>query len=240
MERKHIASFSGGKDSTAMVLRLIEDGRPLDEIVFFDTGWEFPEMYEHIEQVEAYINRPIVRLHPKWDFWYWATEKPIVRRVGKTRGEIYRYGNSWPSWNKRWCTREKCRVLDSHVGNGIVYLGFASDESGSIKKLRTKKPSARFPLVRLKMSEADCLEFCVARGFDWGGLYDKFARVSCYCCPLQRVGELRILRRDYPELWARMVEMESRMDTNFPVRFKGDKPLSEWGERFRAEDEANH
>ena len=44
----HIASFSGGKDSTAMVLRLIAEGLPLDEIVFFDTGWEFPQMYEHI------------------------------------------------------------------------------------------------------------------------------------------------------------------------------------------------
>ena len=37
-----------------MVLRLIEDGRPLDEIVFFDTGWEFPQMYDHIAKVEAF------------------------------------------------------------------------------------------------------------------------------------------------------------------------------------------
>lgn len=42
MSERHVASFSGGKDSTAMVLRLIEEGTPLDEIVFFDTGWEFP------------------------------------------------------------------------------------------------------------------------------------------------------------------------------------------------------
>ena len=42
---RHVASFSGGKDSTAMVLRLIEEDWPLDEIVFFDTGWEFPQMY---------------------------------------------------------------------------------------------------------------------------------------------------------------------------------------------------
>ncbi|GAI98610.1 unnamed protein product, partial [marine sediment metagenome] len=39
---KYIASFSGGKDSTAMLLRLIKEGWPLDEVVFFDTGWEFP------------------------------------------------------------------------------------------------------------------------------------------------------------------------------------------------------
>lgn len=47
-KQRRVASFSGGKDSTAMVLRLIKEGRPLDEIVFFDTGWEFPQMYDHI------------------------------------------------------------------------------------------------------------------------------------------------------------------------------------------------
>jgi 3'-phosphoadenosine 5'-phosphosulfate sulfotransferase (PAPS reductase)/FAD synthetase len=45
---KYDCSFSGGKDSTAMLLMLIEKGCPLDRIIFFDTGWEFPQMYDHI------------------------------------------------------------------------------------------------------------------------------------------------------------------------------------------------
>ena len=35
---KHIASCSFGKDSCAMVLKIIELGLPLDEVVFYDTG----------------------------------------------------------------------------------------------------------------------------------------------------------------------------------------------------------
>ena len=49
---KHIVSFSGGKDSTAMLLLMIEKGYKIDEIIFLDTGVEFPEMYEHIEKVK--------------------------------------------------------------------------------------------------------------------------------------------------------------------------------------------
>lgn len=45
---KHIVSFSGGKDSTAMLLKMIENNMQIDDIIFLDTTVEFPEMYEHI------------------------------------------------------------------------------------------------------------------------------------------------------------------------------------------------
>lgn len=48
----HVVSFSGGKDSTAMLLRMLEEGMPVDIILFCDTGLEFPDMYRHIEKVE--------------------------------------------------------------------------------------------------------------------------------------------------------------------------------------------
>ena len=103
---KHIASFSGGKDSTAMTLRLIAEGAPLDEIVFFDTGWEFPQMYAHIERFEQFTGWKVTRLHPRRSFAYWMTERPIVARKGPMKGKVHRIGNGWPSPSRRWCTRE--------------------------------------------------------------------------------------------------------------------------------------
>lgn len=37
----YMASVSWGKDSLAMLLRLIYENKPLNEVVFFDTGMEF-------------------------------------------------------------------------------------------------------------------------------------------------------------------------------------------------------
>lgn len=60
---KHIVSFSGGKDSTAMLVRMIEEGMPIDAIVFIKVmatptlGAELSEMYEYIARVERYIGR---------------------------------------------------------------------------------------------------------------------------------------------------------------------------------------
>ena len=35
----HVVSLSGGKDSTAMLLRMIEEGMPVDIILFCDTDF---------------------------------------------------------------------------------------------------------------------------------------------------------------------------------------------------------
>lgn len=42
---KYIASVSFGKDSLAMLLKLVENKMPLDEVVFYDTGMEFKAIY---------------------------------------------------------------------------------------------------------------------------------------------------------------------------------------------------
>lgn len=58
----YVVSLSGGKDSTAMLLRLLEEHRPVDRILFCDTGLEFPQMYEHLTKLERYIGRPIMKI----------------------------------------------------------------------------------------------------------------------------------------------------------------------------------
>ena len=65
-----LVSLSGGKDSTATYLHLLESGY-LDRVergggtvyrVFADTGWELPETYEYIEKMEDLLGKRIVRL----------------------------------------------------------------------------------------------------------------------------------------------------------------------------------
>lgn len=50
---KYVASCSFGKDSLAMVLRLIEEKKPLDYVVFYDTGMEFQAIYNIRDRLQG-------------------------------------------------------------------------------------------------------------------------------------------------------------------------------------------
>lgn len=80
---KYVASFSGGKDSAAMLLLILEKKLPLDEIVFIDTGLEFEEIYDIIDGFEKRINFKITRIKAEKTFEeYFYT----VNKQGKHKG----------------------------------------------------------------------------------------------------------------------------------------------------------
>ena len=76
----HIVSLSGGKDSTAMLLRMLEEKMPVDVILFCDTGLEFDAMYKHIDKLEKYINKPIPKLKAPRSFEYYFYEYSPKRK----------------------------------------------------------------------------------------------------------------------------------------------------------------
>ena len=165
---KYVLSLSGGKDSTAMLLRLLEEKRPVDLILFCDTGLEFPQMYEHLDRLEAYIGRPIIRLKAAHDFEYYFYEYTPKRNNPAL--SQYR-GMSWPGPRGRWCTGIlKTRIVAAYLKKlkeeytVIEYVGIAADETKRIK-------DKNYPLVEWGMTEQDCLAYFYWRGFNRGGLY---------------------------------------------------------------------
>ena len=48
-------SLSGGKDSSCLLLLMIEKGLPIDCVLYADTGMEFPEMEAHIAKLDAFL-----------------------------------------------------------------------------------------------------------------------------------------------------------------------------------------
>lgn len=232
-----IISFSGGKDSTAMALLMLEKGEPIHSVMAFDTGWEFPQMLEHWQQFEEYTGLEIVRLYPRESFEYLMLDRPLKTRNPNAKGSK---GYGWPSAMRRWCTREKVAATKRYyktVESPVVCIGFAADESGRAQgiTLNKKKVPSRFPLIEWGIDEDAALKICKRHGFHWGGLYDQFRRVSCFCCPLQRLGELRTLRREYPELWQRMLGWDKRRPSYNPG-FKDRTTLHDLDRRFAEED----
>ena len=164
---KNIVSFSGGKDSTAMLLKMIENNHHIDEIIMCDTGMEFPEMYEHIEKVEKYIQMPITILKAEKSFNYWMFEH--VKTKGKNKGQK---GYSWPDFRNRWCTQAlKKQVIHKYLKEKykdedvLEFHGIAVDETDRLQK--NKEKNIKYPLAEWNMTEKDCLEYCYSKGFDW-------------------------------------------------------------------------
>ena len=228
---KHIVSFSGGKDSSAMLIRMIEENWTIDDIVFINVmatpvlGAELPEMYEYIKKMERYISRKITVVpsavsfdevfHQKYEKGSWA-------------GIIYGY----PLIVGAWCnSRLKRKAIERHYkqyGEHYRYLGIAADEP---KRLARLDPNCRAPLDEWGMTEADCIEFLKKRDM-LNPLYEKFKRLGCFFCPKQSLDSLRILRHDYPDLWKMMLQW----DLESPRHFKPDYTVHELDLKFENED----
>ena len=93
------------------------------------------------------------------------------------------YGNGWPGIKVRWCTGQlKTHLLTKEVNrlksekSALHFVGIAADEAQRCKK-------EQYPLVEWGITEAEALKICYDHGFDWGGLYEIYHRVSCWCCP---------------------------------------------------------
>lgn len=218
---KHIVSFSGGKDSTAMLLKMIEKDMRIDEIVFCDTGMEFPQMYKHLTDVIKYTHRNITVLKAEKSFEYY-----LGSHIKKNKG----VGYGFPDFKNRWCTTlMKQNLMRKYCKNSVEYHGIAFDEKHRADKNKTKR-NIKYPLIDWKMTEKDCLEYCYKEGFNWGGLYEKFNRVSCWCCPLQRIGELKTLYNEFPKLWKEL----QRLDKLSYRKFRSDYSVDELTKRFES------
>jgi len=214
---KHVVNLSGGKDSTAMLLMMLEDKKPIDYIIFADTGKDFPQMRDHLTKLAEYIKQhypeapEITVLRSEKTFDYLMFDHIKIR--GKNKGKK---GYGWASMIARWCTAElKTRVIEDFIKSlgekCVQYIGIAADEPERLRKI----PNMVYPLNERGITEAAALQYCYERGFDWGGLYNYFDRVSCWCCPLKNQKELKNLYMHSPELWAELKEMDKKAFNQF-------------------------
>ena len=124
---KYIASVSFGKDGLAMLLRLLEENKPLDEVVFYDTGMEFKAIYNIRDKIIEILKQRKIKfteLKPKCQFCYKMFDKPVKAKNGTTH-----YGYSWCGGRCRWGTTEKLVALEKYCKGAVEYVGISVDET---------------------------------------------------------------------------------------------------------------
>ena len=165
---KYIASVSFGKDSLAMLLKLLELKYPLDIVVFYDTGMEFDCIYKIRDKVKLILQQhdvEYVELHPSEPFLYSMFE----RKVKERNKESYHYGYSWCGGLCRWGTSQKLKAIKNFkksLNDDVIdYVGIAYDEPQRFEK--AQQEGKVLPLVEWKMTEQDCLDYCWSNGWYW-------------------------------------------------------------------------
>ena len=98
MEKKYICCFSGGKDSTAMLIHILKNQLPLDEILYVDVGdWMWQSAKQHLKQVEKTFKVKITVLD-------------VTSEIDKG---FQRWG--FPSFMNRWCTGIKRDTMKKYL-----------------------------------------------------------------------------------------------------------------------------
>lgn len=197
---------------------MIRRDMPIDMVLNVDTGMEFSAMYDHIDKVERFLlserGIPITRLKPPKTF-----EHLMFDAVRETKpGQPVGYG--WPSIRVRWCTGQlKTGLIDRYLRDlptrPYQYIAFASDEGYRLERPNNQDAYKRYPLVEWGVTEAQALAGSYAAGYTWDGLYEKVSRVSCWCCPLQGLDDLRALWAFYPEVWEQLRALDDRAIQQF-------------------------
>ena len=240
---EHILSLSYGKDSTACLGAIEHLGWPLDRIVHAEV-WatdaiqaDLPPMVEFKAKADGIIKKRwgIEVEHFRHNLSYEEIfYRPICRgpKKGTTKG--------WPltSKSRAWCKNLKV-VNKLSPDESISYIGIAADEPDRFHNLTDTKKS---PLVELGWTEADCRRWCEENDL-LSPIYTTATRGGCWFCHNQGVEQLRLLRKNYPELWALML----KWDADSPVTFKPGyrdrngvyhegKTVHDYDERFQLED----
>lgn len=143
-------------------------------------------------------------------------------------GKIY----GFPMQKGNWCTgRLKQSVLQKVQRNAIVYIGIAIDEPKRFHNLTETKIS---PLVEYGWTEKMCREWCEENGL-LSPTYETSLRGGCWFCHNQSTAQLRLLRKQYPKLWAKLLAW----DLDSPISFKGNgRTVHDYERRFQLEEQA--
>ena len=149
---------------------------------------------------------------------------------GKHIGENY----GFPLLLGPWCnSRLKVAPLkkwQKAQGEYKSIVGIAADETKRIERQTVK--GAILPLVEYGITEAGAFDICRKHGLLSPAYNSGRERLGCWFCHNQRIGEMRRLRAEYPDLWETLLVMEK--DSRWT--FKPNKTLCGFDERFEAED----
>jgi len=186
----NIVALSGGKDSTALALMM-----PAAQLVFTDTGYEFPELYAQLDQIENITGREIHRITP-----------------GEPLPEYIMRSKFLPGHGARFCTRMyKIQAMNKWlktIDNPTLCIGLRADEPAAERVgNQTAGLSIRYPLREIGFTIYDVTRLCLEH--DLLPRYPVYmARGGCTGCFYKRKAEVKAMAQLCPDILSDLQQIE--------------------------------
>jgi hypothetical protein len=228
--------FSAGAASAVTAKLAIQDyqSKGADELViaYINPGSEHVDNLRFVADCEDWFGYPVVRL--KSD----------------------RYTDTWDVWEKRrflvgpagaLCTTELKKMVryGFERPSDIQAFGYTSEETHRAARFEEQNPGVALwcPLVEHGLNKRDCLAIVERSGIALPAMYLLgYQNNNCIGCPKGGMGYWNQIRKDFPDVFARMARLERELkhsilkDKNGPLwldeldpnrgRFK-DEPMPE-------------
>ena len=203
-----IVAFSGGKDSTALALRLTELGESFS-LLHTATGNELPGVRDHALRVAEHCGAEFVDL-----------EAPTLATLIEEQ-------NCLPNWRMRWCTRmikiePALEFYEKNPGQ-VICVGLRADEEGRIgieADPLTYDVEIRYPLREWGWVEKDVIDYCAKQGFS------PPPRTDCAVCFYQTLYEWWALWKNHPGEYEQGIQWELQTGHTFRSPQRDSRPAS--------------
>jgi len=230
-----VLSLGAGVQSSCLAL-MAQEGltkhKP-DYMIFADTGWEPKFVYEHVEYLKKAVTicplitvergnlredlikaaNPIKGSHEESKSFAGRVPNPplFAARPGGKVGMLYRQCTH--DYKVIPIQREMRRLLGIKPKHRVKkdmfveqWIGISTDEAMRMKKARMPWLTSRWPLIEMKMSRADCLQ--------WYRDINKHpmpGKSSCIGCPYHHNDQWKNMQKNYPEDWEDACEVDDKI-----------------------------
>lgn len=189
-------SFSGGKDSLATLLLLLESGlRP--RLMFVDTGLELDETIRHVNEVARKHGLELLQCSASDEFW--------------TRLSVF----GPPGRDFRWCCKvcklgPATKLIEDNFPDGV--LSFIGQRRYESEQRSNRGNVWNNPWVPNQVGASPIQDwtalhvwlYIFRKGESYNRYYEEgLERIGCFLCPASSLDELAIIEKTYPgyERW---------------------------------------
>ena len=214
---KYIASWSGGKDSTASIILAHEHNEPLGLIIFSEVMFDKNTSGELPEHIDFIKNKCIPLfgswgyetkiLHDSLDYMDIFLRKPAR---GKRFGSGLKAGFPMAGKcqvNNTCKLRPVRKFLKNFDEEFTQYIGIAVDEPARLDRV-VKSTNQVSLLQKYRYTEQMAYNLCKKYGL-LSPVYSFAKRGGCWFCPNARDCELKHLRNNHRDLWDKLLELEN-------------------------------